>query len=55
MSQQQPQFYNQLTTLLGPEEQQVIKQVFEKADQIQLEAQKAAGEADGVAIANGSS
>jgi len=51
MSQQQPQFYAQLTTLLGPEEQQVIKQVFEKADQIQLEAQKAEAEL----AANGSS
>jgi len=53
MSQQQPQFYNQLTSMLGPEEQQVIKSVLEQADKIQQEAQLAASNAE--AAANGAS
>ena len=42
MNQQQPQFYNQLTGMLGPEEQQVIKSAFEQADKIQQEQLAAA-------------
>lgn len=43
MSQQQPQFYAQLTGMLGPEEEQVIKSALEQADKIQLQAQQQAG------------
>lgn len=37
MSQQQPQLYNNLTSTLGPEEQQVIKAALETADKIAAE------------------
>ena len=37
MSQQQPQLYNNLTSALGPEEQQVIKAALETADKIAAE------------------
>ena len=55
MSQQDPGLYNQLTSQLQPEEQQVIKAAIEKADQLALElsnadqaAQAAGGNALGV-------
>ena len=56
MSQQDPGLYNQLTSQLQPEEQQVIKAAIEKADQLALElsnadqaaAQAAGGNAIGV-------
>jgi len=51
MSQAQPQLYAQLTGMLGPEEQQVIKAAVEQADQIQRERQQvAAGGPDPAAI-----
>ncbi|KXT15117.1 hypothetical protein AC579_6462 [Pseudocercospora musae] len=48
MSQQQPQFYQQLTGMLGPEESQVVKAALEQADKIQAQAQQQAG-AEGAA------
>lgn len=47
MSQQQPQFYQQLTGMLGPEESQVVKSALEQADKIQLLAQQQAAGAEG--------
>jgi hypothetical protein len=35
MSVEQPQFYGQLTGMLSPEEQQVLKEALEQADKIQ--------------------
>jgi hypothetical protein len=60
MSQRQPQFYNQLTAMLGPEEQQVIKAALEQADKIaqqQQQQQQQAGAEGAVApqVANGTS
>jgi hypothetical protein len=57
MSQRQPQFYNQLTAMLGPEEQQVIKAALEQADKIALQQQQQAG-AEGIPapqVTNGTS
>lgn len=34
MMQSDPQFYNQLTSTLGPEEQQIIKSALAQADTI---------------------
>ena len=45
MSQQQPQLYNNLTSALGPEEQQVIKAALDHADKISAEQQRAAAAA----------
>lgn len=45
MSQQDPHLYNQLTTQLQPEEQQVIKAAIDKADQLALEQANAANSA----------
>lgn len=58
MSQQQPQFYNQLTAMLGPEEQQVIKAALEQADKIAQQQQQQHAAAEGAAApqpANGTS
>jgi len=41
MSQQQPQLYNNLTSALGPEEQQVIKAALDQADKIANDQQQA--------------
>ena len=59
MSQQDPGLYNQLTSQLQPDEQQVIKAAIEKADQLAiaennanqhggLQAMAAGGDATGV-------
>ncbi|KAK5128335.1 hypothetical protein LTR85_003003 [Meristemomyces frigidus] len=45
MSQQDPHLYNELTTQLQPEEQQVIKAAIDKADQLAAEQANAAHEA----------
>ena len=45
MSQQQPQLYNNLTSALGPEEQQVIKAALDHADKLATEQQQAAAAA----------
>ncbi|KAK4493904.1 hypothetical protein PRZ48_015089 [Zasmidium cellare] len=45
MSQQQPQFYNQLAGMLTPEEQQVIKSALEQAEKIQQQQQIAGAQA----------
>ena len=47
MSQQQPQLYNNLTTALGPEEQQVIKAAIDQADKLAAEQQQAAATRQG--------
>ena len=55
MSVQQPQFYNQLTAMLGPEEQQVIKDALMTAEKIQQQ-QQIAGAAEGTPVqTNGNS
>jgi len=51
MSQQQPQLYNNLTSQLSPEEQQVIKAALEQADK--LAAERAAADAAGGQIPQG--
>ncbi|EMC92732.1 hypothetical protein BAUCODRAFT_259877 [Baudoinia panamericana UAMH 10762] len=66
MSQQQPQLYAQLTSALGPEEQQIIKVAIENADKIaadqaalqaqaQAQAQAEGGAAGAVPHTNGTS
>ncbi|KAK5130976.1 hypothetical protein LTR08_001387 [Meristemomyces frigidus] len=45
MSQQDPNLYNQLTSQLQPEEQQVIKAAIDKADQLAIELNNANQEA----------
>lgn len=57
MSQQQPQFYNQLASLLNSEEQQVIKSALEQADKIQQQQQMAGaqGSAGSSGQSNGTS
>lgn len=57
MSQNQPQFYSQLTGMLQPEEQQVIKSALEQAEKIQAQQQQQAGAQGSAAAgqANGTS
>ena len=55
MSQQQPDFYNQLTSMLGPEEQSIIKAALEQADKIQQQQQMADAQQSTTAQANGTS
>ena len=47
MSQNQPQLYASLTTALGPEDQQVIKNTIETADKIAAERTNAAAATGG--------
>lgn len=54
MSAQQPQFYQQLTNMLGPEEQQVIKAAVEQADKIKQQQAAAATQGAADPQANGS-
>ncbi|EME41164.1 hypothetical protein DOTSEDRAFT_176157 [Dothistroma septosporum NZE10] len=54
MSNQQPQFYQQLTNMLGPEEQQVIKAALEQADKIKQQQAAAATQGAADPQANGS-
>ena len=53
MSQQDPGLYNQLTSQLQPEEQQVIKAAIEKADQLAIEQRNADQQAALQAMAAG--
>lgn len=55
MSQQQPQFYEQLAGMLTPEEQQVIKSALEQADKIQQQAASGQAAAAGSSQSNGTS
>ena len=55
MSQQQPQFYNQLAGMLNAEEQQVIKAALEQADKIAQQQQQQAAAGSVPAQPNGSS
>lgn len=53
MSQQQPQLYNNLTSALGPEEQQIIKAALDNADKIAADKLSAAAQQSGAAAVSG--
>ncbi|QIW95135.1 hypothetical protein AMS68_000653 [Peltaster fructicola] len=55
LSHQHPQLYNQLTGVLTPEEQLVVKGVIDEADKIAQAQAAAAASAEGLPVTNGTS